>query len=102
MSVRWIPVRSGTDERAATDAISRSGAPPAGRRAGWIGETGKEGEIVGAPDLDEFASDAAFSLSEAAFALVDCAFFPPSPDCHRHVLAAAVVVVPAAWTGHTR
>jgi PAS domain S-box-containing protein len=42
---------------------------PAGRRAVWLGETGKEGEIVGTPDLDEFVSD-------AAFALVDCASDP--------------------------
>lgn len=34
-----------------------------------LGETGKESAIVGAPDLDEFASD-------AAFALVDCASDP--------------------------
>ncbi len=39
------------------------------RGAVWLGETGKEGEILGAPDLDEFASD-------AAFALVDCASGP--------------------------
>ena len=38
-------------------------------RAVWLGETGKEGEIVGVPDLDEFASD-------AASALVDCASDP--------------------------
>lgn len=69
MSVRWMPVRCGTDERAATGAIRRSGASPAGRRAVWLGETGKEGEIVGAPNLDEFAAD-------AAFALVDCASDP--------------------------
>ena len=66
MSVRWRPVRGGTDKPAATGALSRSGMSPAKRRAVWLGETGKEGEIVGAPDLDEFAS-------EAAFALVDCA-----------------------------
>ena len=36
---------------------------------GRLGETGKESAIVGAPDLDEFASD-------AAFALVDCASDP--------------------------
>lgn len=41
----------------------------AGRRAVWLGETGKEGEIVDAPDLDEFASD-------AVFALVDCTSDP--------------------------
>ncbi len=35
----------------------------------WLGETRKEGEILGASDLDEFASD-------AAFALVDCASGP--------------------------
>ena len=69
MSVRLMPVRGGTDERAATGAINRSGARPVGRRAVWLSETGKEGEIVGAPNLDEFAAD-------AAFALVDCASDP--------------------------
>ncbi len=50
-------------------AVSRPSASSAGRRAEWLGETVKEGEIVGAPDLGDFASG-------AAFALVDCASDP--------------------------
>ncbi len=45
-------------------------------RAVWLGETGKEGEIVGVPDLDEFASDLDEFASDAASALVDCASDP--------------------------
>jgi PAS domain S-box-containing protein len=53
--------------------ISHLGASFADRRVVWLGKTGKEGEIVGAPNLDEFASDAAFALvdyaSDPAFAI---------------------------------